>query len=667
MFEQLLQNERLHGLVPFVRLWYAVPSQYKWRDENGNVHNILQGDGGEQGDALMPALFCLALHSALEHIKSGLPEGAEIVAYLDDIYVVCNPDDVANIYDAVRTTLRDRCRIDVNIGKLAAWSKNRGPCPAGLAERSPTAWVCDRPDSEQGLRVLGAPFGTNAYVEQFGNAQAVEKAKLLNLLPKLPSLQMAWLLLYYCAVPRLNHRLRTTPPSQSQVAAQTHDANVVRTFRELFGIPGPEVWDSVVHGISFNTWVAQAQLPLRYAGLGLRNSSRLAPAAYWASWADSLHNLSRGFPGVGRDILGHLTAMSGANIDGIPNCPDCLVEAERAGRTCDDSGWAGRASWDQVAAGERPPAPPEQPMALGEWTHGWQFHASDPLEHRAHCHVLQELGGGPTAHRNAATMGKARVQASMGPYAAIWLTVCPTTKCLTLDNKQMGCAIRRRLGIGVLFEGPDPRGHSTMTTNDRGRLNIRHAHVVVSWRQVFTEAGALIPDRNVERLLAQTHLPVPTNDLRRMDLIVPGLNVEHGLPLFCDVTVVSPISGNSAPRAGTSNRGGRLLELAERENNATYADVITTGLGSLQCLGVEVFGRWGRQCVQLVPALARERCRNLPGSIRRGTALGLLHRWWGMLGMAVQRSVADMVLQTYTDLLTNHLEPPCPLDELEVI
>ena len=167
-----------------------------------------------------------------------------------------------------------------------------------------------------------------------------------------------------------------------------------------------------------------------------------------------------------------------------------------------------------------------------------------------------------------------------------------------MENAQILCAVRRRLGIAVLFEGMDPHGHATMTTNQHGRLNSRHQQLVVAWMQVFTEAGALIPDRNVERLLVNTNIPTSSNDLRRLDLVVPGLTVEHGLPLFCDITVVSPISGTGAPRGGTSNRGGRLLDNAEHNNNITYADVISSGLGSLQCLGVEVYGRWGRQTIR---------------------------------------------------------------------
>ena len=47
----------------------------------------------------MPALFCLALHTALDRVQAALPQGAHILAYLDDIYVVCDPGDVADIYD----------------------------------------------------------------------------------------------------------------------------------------------------------------------------------------------------------------------------------------------------------------------------------------------------------------------------------------------------------------------------------------------------------------------------------------------------------------------------------------------------------------------------------------------------------------------------------------
>ena len=109
------------------------------------------------------------------------------------------------------------------------------------------------------------------------------------------------------------------------------------------------------------------------------------------------------------------------------------------------------------------------------------------------------------------------------------------------------------------------------------------------------------------------------------------------------------------------------MQTAETENNRTYNDVISSGLGSLQCLGCEVYGRWGPQSVALVPALARERCRNLLVRIRRGTTMGLLHRWCCILGITLQRAVAHTILNEYADLPTANLEPACPLDGLEVV
>ena len=46
-------------LLPFVRLFYGSPSTFLWEDELGTVNFVPQGEGGEQGDPLMPLLFSL--------------------------------------------------------------------------------------------------------------------------------------------------------------------------------------------------------------------------------------------------------------------------------------------------------------------------------------------------------------------------------------------------------------------------------------------------------------------------------------------------------------------------------------------------------------------------------------------------------------------------------
>ena len=67
-YDTMSRKDMLEGLervvgsavLPFVRLFYSSPSVYLWEDEDGEVHTIDKGEGGEQEDALMPLLFCVA-------------------------------------------------------------------------------------------------------------------------------------------------------------------------------------------------------------------------------------------------------------------------------------------------------------------------------------------------------------------------------------------------------------------------------------------------------------------------------------------------------------------------------------------------------------------------------------------------------------------------------
>ena len=45
---------------------YGTGSRFLWRGDEGKDHCITQGEGGEQGNPLLPALFALAQHDALE-------------------------------------------------------------------------------------------------------------------------------------------------------------------------------------------------------------------------------------------------------------------------------------------------------------------------------------------------------------------------------------------------------------------------------------------------------------------------------------------------------------------------------------------------------------------------------------------------------------------------
>ena len=65
--------------LPFVLQFYGRPSMYFWEDDLGEVHEILQGEGGEQGDPLMPALFALGQHKVLDAIQRNLRQDEKLL------------------------------------------------------------------------------------------------------------------------------------------------------------------------------------------------------------------------------------------------------------------------------------------------------------------------------------------------------------------------------------------------------------------------------------------------------------------------------------------------------------------------------------------------------------------------------------------------------------
>ena len=125
------------------------------------------------------------------------------VAYLGDTYIVCDHWDVVESVICARDNLRDVCHIDINVGKLVVWSKVVCDPPNGFVDLFGTsAWKANAPNVSRGIKILGAPFGTEQYNEQFFSTVLEKEAKLLNFLPQLPSIQSAWLLLYFWAVPK---------------------------------------------------------------------------------------------------------------------------------------------------------------------------------------------------------------------------------------------------------------------------------------------------------------------------------------------------------------------------------------------------------------------------------------------------------------------------------
>ena len=111
MLEASMTVEGGPDIMPFVRQFYGQPSMYLWESDDGTVHHIEQGEGGEQGDPLMPLLFALGQHASLCAIDEGLAKGERLMAFLDDVYISTDPEGLQQAYGCAERELWRHARI----------------------------------------------------------------------------------------------------------------------------------------------------------------------------------------------------------------------------------------------------------------------------------------------------------------------------------------------------------------------------------------------------------------------------------------------------------------------------------------------------------------------------------------------------------------------------
>ena len=69
-------------------------------------------------DPLMPGLYLIGVHPALQEVHSRLQPGEELYAFLDDTYVVSLPDRTAPALDLLGSLLKERANVDRHLGRL---------------------------------------------------------------------------------------------------------------------------------------------------------------------------------------------------------------------------------------------------------------------------------------------------------------------------------------------------------------------------------------------------------------------------------------------------------------------------------------------------------------------------------------------------------------------
>ena len=303
-----------NAVLPFVRLFYGRPSVYLWEDDLGTVHRIPQGEGGEQRDALMPLLFVVGQHQALEAAQRQLWPGESLFAYLDNIYMVTSPDRVGAVYAIVQEGLRVHACIEIHGGKTRVWNRaGLRPEACNVLERiaptvDPTAVVLRGSDFspiEQGLEMLGTPLGHPDFVESHLQSVARKQQVFLERIPMVSDVQSSWLLLLHCASARANFQLSVVRPTAVENFFRTNNVGMWQCLSKLLRIDLSQCELTVREA---------ATLPMSLGGLRLRSAGRIKVAVFWASWSDCLPMIRARHPAVATELVRQL--------EGIPTSPE---------------------------------------------------------------------------------------------------------------------------------------------------------------------------------------------------------------------------------------------------------------------------------------------------------------------------------------------------------
>ena len=141
MLEGLQGIEGGNSVPPFLSQFYSSASTYIWEGDFGVTHKIIQGEGGAQGDPLMPALFAVGQHRALVAMKDRLLPHEHLLAFLDDIYIVL--ERVVIIHTQLRVQLWHHARMQKHQGKTRVWNRARWSLRTSTCCSSqPALWTC---------------------------------------------------------------------------------------------------------------------------------------------------------------------------------------------------------------------------------------------------------------------------------------------------------------------------------------------------------------------------------------------------------------------------------------------------------------------------------------------------------------------------------------------
>ena len=541
MLEGLRSRPALEPLLPFARQFYGCPSVYTWLDDDGREHDVLQGEGGEQGDPLMSALYCVAQHAALAEVAAGLRDGEVVFAFLDDTYVVSRPERTGAVHGTLQDALWRHAGIRLHAGKTRVWNIAGEETPGVAHLQTPGAdfvwtgaWTL--PPAEQGLLALGAPLGSEAFVQRELSRRREMQDRLLGKLPTVSDL--------HCAPLAVRRRPAGQLPAAHSLPEQRKrlPANMMRLCATALPRCCPRARSLCCRSPPVSPCTCRCDT---------------AAAAYWASWLTVYQPSAREPP---TSPTAWLAPCRPGQTPPRPFLPRCLrmqgfeppawglCSARRHNKTNESL-----VTFCRDGSGLPP---------LLATSARWRriFLTLIPHLERCCCRRQGRMPLGPS--QSSPRLAKSPVPS--GHFRVLLLRRLR----LPLPVAPRTCACR-----GHLHPLADHRAACATS----GVLASRALPLERAVARVFQEAGARVA-RNVR--LADLNIDVPVSDDRRVEALW------HGSQQAVDATVVSPVARAGDAQPGAAVQPGKALEAAaRRKRRQTYPE--SSGSRSVAALAMK--------------------------------------------------------------------------------
>ncbi len=574
---QALEQVKTHfpGLARWAQWCYQQPSHLVF-----GSHLLSSETGVQQGDPLGPLLFAAAIHPLAVKLKTLEAHGKKLDLcpfYLDDGFLAGDRQVVAAALNLLQKE-GEALGLKLNVGKCELIL----PCAApavDLEELFPHELLVDpetghsRVATHGCFELLGAAVGTTEHCEAFAAEKVAQAAELLDKLPELADPQIGLRLLGQCAGHcKMIHTMRSTALQLQQKGLSEFDKTVQSTFCTL-SITGVAP--------SHAEW-AQACRGLRHAGLGLRSTTKHAPAAYLASATAS------------QELASKLDAQYALSLDTEGSDTFEALRALNAPLSADrkvSTTFAAHASQKQLSA------------AIGAAGHQARLDEADVVD-------------------------RATLQSECEPGArALWQAIPSRTMGLTLEPAEFTVEIRARLCMQECANDrwcplcdavADTRGHHSRMCCAGGDRVLRH-NSVRNFVYRFASAVGLHPE------------------LEKAGLLVPALPEEGGQAERRPADVYLPMWVGGAPAALdfaiTAPQRQDVLEAAARTPLAAasaYTDrkkgylgtenaCRTQGLDFLPMVA-ETSGAWAPEAMKVFRQLAAASAARSGKEMRTGLA-----------------------------------------------